>query len=151
MMINLINNKTLYALQRELGPRDGLAVFETRCVGNTTGAALEIIGQLMKSKQEVVDLKFADPMVKQYIIQRLDQMGLVGFIWDGDNLSYYPFKEHENVKETVREVKIQVSPFDGEAVAPRSYRVKQYPTGAEALQYSVEQGNKSLREALDES
>lgn len=136
-MINMINGKTLYDLQLEHGVKQGLKYFSSRCVGDTTGTALEIIGQLMQAKQEVVDLKFADPMVKQYIAQRLDQMGLVGFIWDGDKLSYYPFKEHQHVQE----VKVQVSPYDGEVVAPRSYSVKQHPEGPEIQESGVEQGH----------
>lgn len=146
-MINLISGKTLYELQLEHGVKKGLVYFASRCVGATTGSALELIGQLMQAKQEVVDLKFADPEVKQYIAHRLDQMGLVGFIWDGDKLSYYPFKEHQHVQE----VKVQVSPYDGEVVAPRSYSVVEHPEGAEVRQLSVEQGDEPVRQAPDES
>lgn len=125
-MINIINNKTLHDTQLELGAREGLEVFTTRCIGKTTGQSLELIGQLMQGKQQVVDLKFTTAEVKQYIAHRLDQMGLVGFIWEGDNLSYYPFKEYQDVKEIVHQVTVQVSPFDGKALSPRSYSVVEH-------------------------
>lgn len=126
-MINIINNKTLYDYQLELGVKEGLKEFASRCTGNSTGQALELIGQLMQAKQEVIDLKFSQPVVMQYIVERIEQMGLVGFIFQGTTLSYYPFKEHHHVETVIQEVKVQVSPYDGEALSPRGYNVVQHP------------------------
>ena len=139
-MINIISGKTLYELQLENGTKKGLGLFATRCTGNTTGKSLEIMGQLMQGKQEVVDLKLSEAEIKHYIAERIDQMGLVGFKLDGDKLSYYPFKEHQDVKTIVREVEVKVSPYDGEMVAPRSYRVVQHIERPKVHCPSLEEG-----------
>lgn len=158
-MINMINGKTLSQLQAEYGAKEGLEVFQTRCTGKTLGSSLMLIGVAMADETGRMELgglrgnlgSAEIKNMKREINTRLDQMGLVGFHWEGDDLVYYPFKEHVDVQEVIQEVKVQVSPYDGEVVSPRSYRVVEYPTGAEALQYSVEQGDKSLRQALNES
>lgn len=134
-MINIINNKTLYELQLEHGFKSGLTLFTSRCTGKTTGEALIQIGQLMSGKIQVVDLKFCEPAMAQYIAQRIDQMGLVGFQWEGTELSYIPFKEHQNVKT----IEVKVPSFYGEVVAPRSYSVVEHPARPAVRVPSLEQ------------
>ncbi|AXF40851.1 hypothetical protein HOT79_gp35 [Shigella phage SFPH2] len=150
-MRNLINGKTLTELQLELGPKEGLEVFTSRCTGRTLGRALLFISTAMV--QGSIDIgtlrgNLGDQEVdstKYQITQRLDQMGLVGFKLEGDVLSYYPFEEHQDVKEVVREVKVQVSPFAGEVVSPRSYSVEQHPEGPAVPVSSMEQSYPEVR------
>lgn len=132
-MINLINNKSLYQSQLELGTRVGLEQFTTRCTGKTLGRAIEVIGSMLTGKTHEFEVQSLQnygsgeiEMVKHELINRIDQMGLVGFTWDGYVLSYYPFKEHQDVKEIVKQVKVQVSPYDGKALSPRSYSVVEH-------------------------
>ena len=132
-MRNLINGKTLTELQLELGPKEGLEVFTSRCTGRTLARSLLYISTAMVQgsidfgplRANLVGQEI--DFVKVQITQRLDQMALVGFKMEGDVLSYYPFEEHQDVKEVVREVKVQVSPFDGEVVSPQSYSVVKHP------------------------
>lgn len=145
-MINLINNKSLYQSQLELGTRIGLEQFTSRCTGKTLGRAMEVIGSMLSGKTYEFDVRSLRnygsaeiEMVEQELIKRIDQMGLVGFTWSGYVLSYYPFKEHQDVKETVQKVEVKVSPFDGEALAPRSYSVVEHSTKPEVHVPSLEQ------------
>lgn len=156
-MRNLINGKTLTEVQLELGPKEGLEVFTSRCTGRTLGRALLFISTAMA--QGSIDIgplraNLGDQeidSVKYQINQRLDQMGLVGFRLEGDVLSYYPFEEHQDVKEVVREVKVQVSPFEGEVVSPRSYSVKQHPEGPAVTVGGMEQSYPEVRAPSGES
>lgn len=134
-MINIINNKTLYELQLELGFREGLETFLSRCTGKSTGEALILIGQMLSGKKQTVDLKFCSLEVKQYIAERIDQMGLVGFNWEGSELSYTPFKEHQHVQT----IEIKVPSFYGEVVAPRSFSVVKHPARPAVRVPSLEQ------------
>lgn len=132
-MINMISGKTLAQLQAELGVKEGLEAFNTRCTGTTLGLSLLAISCCLVDCDdfELGDLKgnlgsTELEAMKHEINLRLDQMGLVGFRWEGDTLKYYPFKEHEDVKEIIREVEVKVAPTLGEVVEPRSYRVVEH-------------------------
>lgn len=146
-MRNLISGSTLHEHQLLLGPKEGLESFTKRCTGRTLSHSLLMIATAMS--QGSVDLGPMRPSsgsdevdrMKYQILQRLDQMGLVGFKLEEDVLSYYPFEEYESVKEIVREVEVQVSPFNGEVVSPRSYSFKQDIGGPEIPVGSVEQGD----------
>lgn len=156
-MRNLINGKTLTETQLELGPKEGLEVFTTRCTGRTLARSLLFISTAMV--QGSIDIgplraNLGDQeidSVKYQITQRLDQMGLVGFKLEGDVLSYYPFEEYQDVKEVVREVPVQVSPFAGEVVSPRSYSVEQHPEGPAVPVSSMEQSYPEVRVSSGES
>ena len=156
-MRNLISGKTLTEVQQVLGPKEGLESFTSRCTGRTLARALLFISTVMT--QGSLDLKplrgnFGDQeidLVKFQINQRLDQMGLVGFSWSGDVLNYYPFEEYQDVKEIVREVKVEVSPFNGEMVAPRSYGVEQHSEGPAIHVESVEQSYPEVRVSSSKS
>lgn len=100
-MINMISGKTLAQLQAELGVKEGLEAFNTRCTGNTLGRSLLIIAGCLHDCDDF-ELGYLKgnlgstelEAMKHEINLRLDQMGLVGFSWEGDTLKYYPFKEH---------------------------------------------------------
>lgn len=134
-MINIINNKTLYELQLEHGFKSGLELFLSRCTGKSTGEALIHVGQLMAGKKPMVDLKFCLPEVRQYIAERIDQMGLVGFRWEGSELTYTPFKEHQHVQT----IEVKVPSVSWEVVAPRSYSVVEHPARPAVRVPSLEQ------------
>lgn len=148
-MINLINGKTLAQLQAELGVKEGLEAFNTRCTGNTLGRSLIVIAGCL---HDCDDFELGDlagnlgsteiKAMKQEINCRLDQMGLVGFHWEGDTLKYYPFKEHVDVqiKEVVREVEVKVPPAHDEMVEPRSYGIVEHLERTTLPVYSIPTG-----------
>ncbi|WBF70051.1 hypothetical protein SFP20_034 [Shigella phage SFP20] len=156
-MRNLISGKTLSEFQNQLGPKEGLNVFTTRCTGRTKSRALLFISTVMvQGSMDIGPLRgnLGDDEVnytKMEIIKSLDQMQLVGFSWSGDVLSYYPFEEYQDVKEVVREVKVEVSPFAGEVVSPRSYRVVEHSEGPAVPVDSLEQSYPEVRVSSGES
>lgn len=99
-MKNIISGRTLINATRE----GGLAAaqdFPKRCTGNTTGAALEVIGFCMRkherSNGEPVCTHISDKEVASMIMPLVNQLGLVGFTlskpcFGGMYLQYHVFE-----------------------------------------------------------
>lgn len=149
-MRNLISGNTLHYFQLMLGVKEGLESFTCRCTGRTRGHALGLISEAMTNGSADLgslrgNLGYAEVgLLKLEIIKSLDQMQLVGFSWAEDVLLYYPFEEFQDVKEIIREVEIQVSPYDGPAISPRSYGFVEHSEGPEVGLGGVEQSVQPL-------
>lgn len=58
--VNVITGKTQSEMVRELGPARGVAEFNTRATGRTTGIAFSIIGQAMCNPGQVISYRDVD-------------------------------------------------------------------------------------------